>query len=147
MHNSPRRKRARIQERIAAAFVALGCLTLLATAAGLSPSEDGHGTHHQLGLPPCGFLSVTGHPCATCGMTTAYAHAANADLIEAARIQPAGMLLAVLTAAGFWAAGHVALFGSMLGRQVGRMLGSKALILGGGIIAAAWAYKLWVGVG
>ncbi|MCA9610613.1 MAG: hypothetical protein KC619_33690, partial [Myxococcales bacterium] len=40
-----------------------GPLAVLVTAAMLTPSPEGHGTHTQLGLPPCGFLVYTGYPC------------------------------------------------------------------------------------
>ena len=31
------------------------------------------GTHQQLGLPPCNFVTLTGYPCPACGMTTSFA--------------------------------------------------------------------------
>ena len=50
------------------------CLALapLVIAAALSPSNAGHGTHRQLGLPACGWQTNMGLPCPTCGMTTSF---------------------------------------------------------------------------
>ena len=53
----------------------------------------GHGTHVQLGLPPCFFLQLTGYPCPSCGLTTSFAHAAHFHFAEALATQPFGLLL------------------------------------------------------
>lgn len=73
-------------------------LAVLLTAASLRADDAGMGTHTQLGLSPCGFQAATGFPCATCGMTTAFTHAADGRLIAALLTQPAGLVLAILTA-------------------------------------------------
>ena len=72
--------------------IALGSLCVLAVAAMLEPDPAGHGTHTQLGLPPCGFLIVTGAPCPGCGLTTAFAHAIRGDFGLAASANPLGLL-------------------------------------------------------
>lgn len=78
----------------------------LAIAAGLTPSIGGVGTHQQLGLPPCRFLETSGIPCPTCGMTTAFAWAADGQLLQALKVQPMGALMALalacLTLIGLW---------------------------------------------
>jgi hypothetical protein len=79
--------------------LALGCLAVLAVAAMLEPDVRGHGTHVQLGLPPCGFLLLTGAPCPGCGLTTAFAHAIRGDLGPAAVANPFGLLLFALVCA------------------------------------------------
>ncbi len=71
---------------------------VLAVAWSLSPAER-FGTHRQLGLPPCGFLTMTGLPCPSCGMTTAFALVVRGRLLEAARAQPMGAILALVTIA------------------------------------------------
>ena len=47
--------------------------SVLMIAVHLEPSSSGMGTHHQLGLSPCGFFTETGYPCPMCGMTTSFA--------------------------------------------------------------------------
>lgn len=43
-----------------------------AVALFLTPSPDGHGTHTQLGLPPCPSVSYWDRPCPGCGLTTSW---------------------------------------------------------------------------
>lgn len=76
-----------------------GPLAVLITAATLTPSAAGHGTHTQLGLPPCGFLVYTGYPCPGCGLTTSFSHMIRLDLIGAFGANPFGILLFLCTAA------------------------------------------------
>jgi hypothetical protein len=128
-------------ERIAAGIIGGCCLIVLLIAAGLSPSPAGEGTHTQLGLPPCGWVIRFGKPCPTCGMTTAFAHAAHMGLWEGFKTQPMGLLLALATAAGFWVCLHIVLTGSQLGRVCARMLSPLVLWVLAGMLLAAWAYK------
>lgn len=55
-------------------------VAVLATARALSPDPRGFGTHEQLGLPACGWLSLTSLPCPACGLTTAFACMARGDV-------------------------------------------------------------------
>lgn len=84
--------------RLIALLIFAPTLAVLLTASSLSANADGMGTHTQLGLAPCGFKTATGLPCATCGMTTSFTHAADGRLLTSFVTQPAGMILAVLTA-------------------------------------------------
>lgn len=84
--------------RLIALAVFAPTLAVLLTASSLAADPQGMGTHTQLGLTPCGFKAATGLPCATCGMTTAFTHAAHGRLFAAGLTQPAGLVLAVLTA-------------------------------------------------
>ena len=70
-------------------------LLLLAVAACLTPAQEGHGTHRQLGLPPCTVRVLLGIPCPSCGMTTAWTHFAHGDPAAAARTNFTGLLLAM----------------------------------------------------
>lgn len=54
--------------------LAAGGIAVLVAAAWIEPDPRGYGTHTQLGLPPCGFLVLTGFPCPGCGLTTAFAY-------------------------------------------------------------------------
>ena len=62
----------------------------------LSPDPRGYGTHQQLGLPPCSARLFFGYPCPGCGMTTCFAHFIRGELIEAARANMAGVVLATV---------------------------------------------------
>lgn len=64
----------------------------------LQPSARGFGTHEQLGLPACTFLTWTGIPCPSCGLTTSFAYAAHWHWWESFLAQPFGLLAFCLTA-------------------------------------------------
>lgn len=85
--------------RVPAAALFLSCAALLAVSVWLKPDPHGMGTHQQLGLQPCGMLIMTGYPCPTCGMTTAYAHTVRGHLVSAVHAQVSGFILALATAA------------------------------------------------
>lgn len=85
--------------RLPAAVLFLSCGAILAVAVYLKPDPHGMGTHQQLGLAPCGMVIMTGYPCPTCGMTTAFAHTVRGQFFEALRSQAGGFALALLTIA------------------------------------------------
>ncbi len=120
----------------------LGCMSLLLVAWRLEPSAAGHGTHTQLGMQPCASLAATGFPCPTCGMTTAFAHAADGRLLAAFVTQPAGAALALLTAV----VALVSTYGMIAGLPVLPLINAvwtpRNLLLGGLAIIAAWIYKI-----
>jgi hypothetical protein len=86
-------RRARCSLLAAAAALA-GILVL---ARMLVPDPRGFGTHTQLGLTPCGFLTMTGRLCPTCGMTTAFAWMTRGEVVRSWQANPAGCLLALLS--------------------------------------------------
>lgn len=132
------------RDHLTGALVAGGSLALLVTSAVLAPSDAGHGTHQQLGLPACGWASGMGFPCPTCGMTTSFAHAADGGIIAAAAVQPAGLVLALLVAGAFWAGLAAAVSGGSAA-TLGRPLWRKGPLIGGGaLVLAAWIYKMVV---
>ncbi len=63
----------------------------------LEPDPRGFGTHTQLGLPRCAFLTVTGRLCPTCGMTTSFAWLTRGRIDRSWQANPAGCLYALLT--------------------------------------------------
>lgn len=71
---------------------------MILVATTLEPAAVGHGTHTQLGLPPCGFFVVTGSPCPGCGLTTAFAHMVRLEWVAAARANAFGVALFFVTA-------------------------------------------------
>lgn len=127
--------------RLVAGVVACGCLAMLGIGAWLVPSAAGHGTHQRLGLAPCGWVLAFGKPCPTCGMTTAVAHAADADFAAAFVAQPMGLVIALGAATLFWGAMHVALTGSRLGTVAARAMTPRLLWVLAALTGAAWAYK------
>ena len=130
------------RERVGAGVLGLVLLGVLCVAAGLSPSPAGHGTHEQLGLPACGFYASTGRPCPTCGMTTAFAHAAHAQPVRAFLTQPMGAILALGASVMVWGCLHVAMLGSRLGRVSGRLVRPRVLWSLVGVWGASWGYTM-----
>ena len=123
-------------------LAALAGLGLLSLAAYLSPDGGGLGTHQQLGLPPCGWIVAADMPCPTCGMTTAFSHAADGNLFGSFRAQPMGALLALATAIGVVAAGWTAVTGAKIGPFLLSLINPR---LGWAILAfalLAWIWKI-----
>ena len=134
----------RARRRIIAAVLWVGVGTLLGVAAWLNPSTDGHGTHTQLGLPACGWVTGMGIPCPSCGMTTSFAHAADGDFVGSFRAQPAGAFLAIISAMIFVISTWVLLTGSAIGGFWFERIGMRFFILGGIVLLSAWVYKILV---
>lgn len=131
-----------LKPRVWGAVVAVVSLLILTAGAWTSPSERGHGTHTQLGLPECGWVQRFDQPCATCGMTTAVSHAADGSMVASFRTQPAGMLFALGVATAFWFGLHAAVTGARIDMLAGRMLTGRVLLIAGGLILASWIYKI-----
>lgn len=130
--------------RIVALIIGLACAAPLVLASMLTPSDSGMGTHMQIGLPDCGFKVVTGYPCATCGCTTAFAHAADGSLLTSFMTQPFGAALALALAMMTLVAGWSLWTGASLA-GVGQICGSKRFVLAWVVLLlAAWAYKVGV---
>jgi hypothetical protein len=77
--------------------VAAGLAGLLILGRMLEPDPRGFGTHTQLGLRPCAFLTATGRFCPTCGMTTSYAWLARGQVARSWKASPAGCVYALLS--------------------------------------------------
>jgi hypothetical protein len=132
--------------RAAAGLVLLGCLAILALAAWLRPDPHGYGTHAQLGTGPCGALVMTGYPCPTCGMTTAFAHTVRGQWLRALWVQPAGFVLALGTLGLAGVAGWTAFCGRWPRPNV-RFVTPYRLFLGLLVmLLAAWAFKIVAGL-
>ncbi len=67
-------------------------LVVTAIALWLSPHRDGHGTHQQLGLPPCPSVFLFGRLCPGCGLTTSFTALVHGDLVTAWRANAFGVL-------------------------------------------------------
>ena len=130
------------QRRVLGVMVALGSGSLLMVAAMLSPSEKGLGTHQQLMLPECGWITSFDLPCPTCGMTTAFSHAANGNLPASFLTQPLGALLALATAIAFLSGMFVAFTGSRIGSMFGRLWTYRTGWIIAGLVVVSWGYKV-----
>ena len=86
-------------DQLVAVGVLMAASALLAVAHRLTPSASGFGTHTQLGLPPCIFLSLTHLPCPSCGLTTCFAWAVRGEFGKAFLANPFGIVAFLLTAA------------------------------------------------
>ncbi len=128
--------------RLVGGGVAAVSALLLGVAAWLDPSPAGLGTHSQLSLPPCGWIMTMDLPCPTCGMTTAFAHAADGNLVGSFVAQPMGAVLAVATAIALLVGTYTAATGSRVAALFGRLCTRRAGWLLGTAFVAAWVYKI-----
>ena len=133
------------QRRLVAVVVMFAAATILGLAAYLEPSPTGIGTHTQLpAMPTCGWIVTMDLPCPTCGMTTAFAHAANGNLLAALGAQPLGAVLALATAMTLLVAGYAAFTGSRVGSIFASLWGRRAAWILAAGATGAWAYKVLV---
>ncbi len=107
------------QMRLALLALAAALASVFGVAICLNPYQpDGTprrlGTHRQLGMPPCNFVTLFGKPCPSCGMTTSFALLVRGDLRGSLQANWVGTLLACS-----WAA---ALLWALLSAAAGRML-------------------------
>ncbi|MFQ5806069.1 MAG: DUF2752 domain-containing protein [Phycisphaerae bacterium] len=131
--------------RFLAALITLGCCALVGLAAWLRPDQRGYGTHQQLGFGKCAMLVTTGLPCATCGMTTAFAYAVRGRLDRAFLAQPTGLLLALATVAGALGGGWVVATGRTLPFRT-PIITPYRLFFGLLILlVGSWGFKIVVG--
>ena len=115
------------RNRLLVVAVGMGLAGLLAVAGLLMPSPNGHGTHQQLGLPPCTFLMLFGWPRPTCGMTMLPAHLSRGQWHMAWAANAGGTLLGLLAAAAVpW------LLGTAIGNLVGRFAARRRGRMDGG---------------
>ncbi|MAA78355.1 MAG: hypothetical protein CL916_03780 [Deltaproteobacteria bacterium] len=68
-------------------------LSVLLLAYILEPEASGIGTHQQLGLEPCGFLTRLKIPCMMCGMTTSFSLYMHIQVVEGVLNQPFSLFL------------------------------------------------------
>lgn len=100
--NRPSAVRRRVV-RAALLAVAAALTAVFAAAFRIHPYEaDGTprtmATHTQLGMPPCNFVSLTGKPCPSCGMTTSFALLVRGDVANSLRANWVGTIMCVLWA-------------------------------------------------
>lgn len=128
--------------RLIGAAIATAAAAPLLLATWMTPSDAGLGTHEQLSLPQCGWVTLMDLPCPTCGMTTAFTHAADGDLITSFLTQPLGAILALGTAMALLIGLYVAVTGSQIAGVLVRLWRPRTAWLLAGVALAAWIYKM-----
>lgn len=75
--------------------LALSLVWLFVTAVGLclKPDAHGHGTHQELGMPPCPSVLLFDRPCPGCGLTTSWTALLHGDWALAFHAHALGPLL------------------------------------------------------
>lgn len=71
-------------------FMWAGCTGV---GAFLNASKHGHGTHQQLGLPPCPSVLMFDRPCPGCGLTTSWTAMIHGDFVTAFKVHPLGPIM------------------------------------------------------
>jgi len=129
--------------RVIAVLAALASGVVLTIAAMLTPAEAGVGTHTQI-LPgqQCAWITAANCPCPTCGMTTAFAHAANGNLLASFLTQPLGSLLAIATAMTFLLSSYVAFTGSRVAHRLTRLWTPRMVWVVAALVLGSWFYKI-----
>ncbi len=135
--------RAAAEERVLQALVGAACVVALGVGAVLVPSPTGTDTHTQLGLPTCGMLKMTGRPCPTCGVTTAFTWAAHGRIVKAFGTQPFGLVCFGLVVVTLGLTAGALATGRSLWPLLVRL--NPNLIIPGLIVILliSWAYKWW----
>lgn len=120
------------------------CAWVLITAARVTPSHTGVGTHEDLGFATCGWLMRTGVPCLTCGMTTSFAHFVRGQVLASIYVQPMGAVLAILTCVCFWIGLYVAVTGRAVYNLLRFLPTTRLLFLLLGFALLAWGWKIFL---
>ena len=137
----PPSAQASLGERVLQAAVAIFLAATLGLGLVLTPSPTGTGTHTLLGLPPCGMLIMTGHPCPTCGVTTSFVLAAHGRFYDALVNQPFGLVVFLAVAGGFAAAVITLVTGRTWACLARVSVVMTAAIVMMALVLASWAYK------
>ncbi|WP_146117762.1 MULTISPECIES: DUF2752 domain-containing protein [Pirellulaceae] len=96
MTEVPTPRPLRWYERLLLGTGGLILAVLLGTAAWLTPSARGMGTHQQLGLPPCTMVQLTGMRCPSCGMTTSWSYLMKGNVVGSLKANSAGCLMGLI---------------------------------------------------
>jgi Protein of unknown function (DUF2752) len=57
----------------------------------LNADKHGHGTHQQLGLPPCPSVLLFDRPCPGCGLTTSWTSFLHGNIVTSFKAHPLGI--------------------------------------------------------
>lgn len=89
-------------------------LAITVTAICLHPDPSGHGTHTELGLPPCPSVLLFNRPCPGCGLTTSFTAFIHGDWAFAFKAHPFGPFLYL----GMTAWAFLSMYGWMKGLRL-----------------------------
>lgn len=134
-----------VSSRRTAAAVALSTGSVLALAAWLEPAVSGHGTHTQLGLPPCTFLTLSGFPCPMCGATTSFALMAHGRWLTAFINQPFAAVLFLCTLIAFAGSTAELIQPRARGERFATWFAAHEVMVAGGLLGGmvvGWAWKV-----
>jgi hypothetical protein len=79
----------------------------------LHPDPSGHGTHQELGLPPCPMALIFDRPCPGCGLTTSWTALLHGEWGVSFAAHPLGPALYI----GFTVSALLALAGFLRGKS------------------------------
>jgi hypothetical protein len=114
--------------------------SVLATARVLAPDPI-RGSSAQLGIPPCGFQTLTGFKCPGCGLTTAFAYLAHFDVVGAFHANAFGILLFLVTLAFVPFALYAAWRGWSIPSAMDRLQGERVVIALALLCLANWLVR------
>lgn len=134
----PRRGRLRLWSGV----VLAGCAFVLTIAALVHPDPAGIGTKSQFGLGTCGMYKLTGLPCPTCGMTTAFANTVRGHFVRAFFAQPTGLILAIATMLVALGAGWSLVTGRLPPIRVPIITPYRLLFILLVLLLGGWAFKM-----
>lgn len=81
-------------------------------------------------------------PCPTCGMTTAFSHAAHGHLLASFLAQPMGCVLAIATAMALLLGAYVTVTGSRVATVFKRLCTTRMTWTISVLVVVAWVYKI-----
>lgn len=126
---------------LAAVLLAAGLWALLFS---LDPSGRGHGTHTQLGLSSCSYLTKNHYPCPGCGVTTSLVAMSHGRFIDALDANVFGAVVFF----GIMAAACIGVYQTCSGKNIFALLKFRWWYIGVilGLMLLSWAIKLAVGI-
>src|SRR5262245_39290621 len=131
--------RAGAEARLRNALVLAGLLLWLVYTKVFWPLHAMHTT-----LPPCPFLTITGHPCPLCGGTRSFAFMWDGNVSRAAMLYPLGPLLFVGTLAAIPVLALALLADRDLTVRLPDHVRRALMGAGLGVLAVSWGLKLTV---
>jgi hypothetical protein len=138
--------RRAVVARLIAACVVFVCAAVLGLASFLQPNPAGLGTHKQLGLPSCSAVVLSGYPCPTCGITTAFAHTVRGEFISAFAAHPGGLIFALATVVAFSVSLGVLFTGKVWTINWYRVSPARVSVLIVVVLLGGWGFKVVEGV-